>query len=128
LHTIGQQLDRIEEKIISPTSTKIEKPLILLPEKRKSLGLKPKSQKNIEKIEEMHSELKIGQASSSKTITPISHQFFDSDSISSHDSTDSDIKVLKKIFEKVKKKIFLEFCKIMISLNFAATKLKLVVF
>jgi hypothetical protein len=31
LHTIGQQLDRIEEKI-SPTSTKIEKPLILLPE------------------------------------------------------------------------------------------------
>jgi hypothetical protein len=128
LHTIGQQLDRIEEKIISPTSTKIEKPLILLPEKRKSLGLKPKSQKNIEKIEEMHFELKIGQASSSKTITPISQQFFDSDSISSHDSTDSDIKVLKKNFEKVKKKIFLEFCKIMISLNFAATKLKLVVF
>jgi hypothetical protein len=34
LHTIGQQLDRIEEKI-SPTSTKIEKPLILLPEKKK---------------------------------------------------------------------------------------------
>jgi hypothetical protein len=30
LHTIGQQLDCIEEKI-SPTSTKIEKPLILLP-------------------------------------------------------------------------------------------------
>jgi hypothetical protein len=40
LHTIGQQLDRIEEKLISPSSSKIEKPLILLPEKRKSLGLK----------------------------------------------------------------------------------------
>jgi hypothetical protein len=45
MHMIGQQLDRIEEKI-SPTSTKIKKPLILLPEKRKSLDLKPKSQKN----------------------------------------------------------------------------------
>jgi hypothetical protein len=63
LHTIGQQLDRIEEKI-SPISTKIEKPLISLPEKRKSLGLKSKFQKNIEKIEQMLSELKIGQASS----------------------------------------------------------------
>jgi hypothetical protein len=45
MHMIGQQLDRIEEKI-SPTSTKIKKPLILLLEKRKSLDLKPKSQKN----------------------------------------------------------------------------------
>jgi hypothetical protein len=45
MHMIGQQLYRIEEKI-SPTSTKIKKPLILLPEKRKSLDLKPKSQKN----------------------------------------------------------------------------------
>jgi hypothetical protein len=64
------------------------------------LGLKPKSQKNIEKIEEMLSELKIGQASSSKTITPISQQFSDSDSISSHDSTDFDIRVLEKKFGK----------------------------
>jgi hypothetical protein len=71
LHTIEQQLYRIEEKFF-PTSTKIEKPLISLPKKRKSLGLKPKSQKNIEKFEEMLSELKIGQASTSKTITPIS--------------------------------------------------------
>jgi hypothetical protein len=31
LHTIRQQLVRIEEKIIYPTSTKIEKPLISLP-------------------------------------------------------------------------------------------------
>jgi hypothetical protein len=99
LHTIGQQLDHIEEKI-SPTSTKIEKPLISLPKKRKSLGLKPKSQKNIEKIEEMLSELKIGQASSSKTITPISQQFSDSNSISSHDSSDSNIRILEKNFGK----------------------------
>jgi hypothetical protein len=99
LHTIGQQLDRIEEKI-SPTSTKIEKPLISLLEKRKSLGLKPKSQKNIEKIEQMLSKLKIGQASSSKTITPIFQRFSDSDSISSNNSTNSDIRTLEKNFGK----------------------------
>ena len=70
LHTIGQQLDRIEEKI-SP-SVSIEKPLISLPKKRKSLGLKPKKQKNIEKIEKMLSDFKIDQAGPSKTITSIS--------------------------------------------------------
>jgi hypothetical protein len=47
LHTIGQQLDRIEEKFFS-TSTK-EDPLISLPDNRKSLGLKPKSEKTMEK-------------------------------------------------------------------------------
>jgi hypothetical protein len=65
------------------------------------LGLKPKSKKNIEKTEEMLSELKISQASSLKTITPISQQFCDSDSISSHDSTNSDIRVLEIFFGKI---------------------------
>jgi hypothetical protein len=84
LHMIGQQLDRIEEKIF-PTSTKIEKPLILLPEKRKSLGLKPKSQKNIEKIEEMISDVKIyqNQASTSVIHQKKTSDFPDIDSISS---------------------------------------------
>ena len=50
LYTIGQQLDCIEDKI-SHTSIQIEKPLISLYEKRKSLGLKTNSQKNIAKIE-----------------------------------------------------------------------------
>jgi hypothetical protein len=49
----------------------------------------------------MLSDLKIGQASSSKTITPISQQFSDSDSTSSHDSTDYDIRVLDENFGKV---------------------------
>jgi hypothetical protein len=40
LHTIGQQLDRIEEKLISPSSSKIEDPLISIPKKRKSLDSK----------------------------------------------------------------------------------------
>jgi hypothetical protein len=46
-HTIGQQLDRIEENF-SPSISN-EEPLISLPESKKSLGLKPKSQKTIEK-------------------------------------------------------------------------------
>jgi hypothetical protein len=55
----------------------------------------------------MIAELKISQASSttppassSKTITPITQQFFDTDSISSNNSTDSDIKMLEKNFGK----------------------------
>jgi hypothetical protein len=71
LHTIGQQLDRIEDKI-SPTTVQVEKPLISLPEKRKSLGLKTNSKKNIEKIEKMLFDLKIDQASTSKIVLPIS--------------------------------------------------------
>jgi hypothetical protein len=49
----------------------------------------------------MLSELKIGQASSSKIITPISQRFSDSDSISSNNSTDSDIRMLEKNFGKI---------------------------
>ena len=56
LHTIGQQLDRIEEKCLT-TSSK-EEPLISLPDNKKSLGLKPKSAKTMEKIDEMLSDLK----------------------------------------------------------------------
>jgi hypothetical protein len=69
--------------------------LILLPKKRKSLGLKTNSQKNIEK---MLSDLKTDQASSSnlaKWVVPISQQF------SNSDSTDLDFKILEENFEKV---------------------------
>jgi hypothetical protein len=93
LHTIGQQLDRIEEKFSPSVSN--EEPLISLPKSRKSLGLKPKSQKTIEKIEQMLSDLKINQASSSKTVSPMSLQFSD------FDSTDNDIRVLENFLEKV---------------------------
>jgi hypothetical protein len=64
--------------------------------------------KRDKKIEEMIAELKVSQASpttppasSSKTITPISQQFSDTDSVSSHDSTDSDIRILEENFGKV---------------------------
>jgi meiotically up-regulated gene 157 (Mug157) protein len=56
----------------------------------------------------MIAELKISQASpttppasSSKTINPISQQFSDTDSISSHDSTDSDTRILEENFGKI---------------------------
>jgi hypothetical protein len=74
--------------------------LISLHEKRKSLGLKSKSQKTFEKIEQMLSDLKINQANSSKVISPINQQFFDSTS-SSHDSIDSDIRDFEKNLEKL---------------------------
>jgi hypothetical protein len=99
LHTIGQQLDRIEEKV-SPSASN-EELLISLPEKSKSLGLKPKSQKTIEKIEQMLSGSKISQASSSKTISPISQHLTGFDSTSSYDSTDFEIRMLERNFEKI---------------------------
>jgi hypothetical protein len=86
LHTIRQQLDCIEEKIISPVSPKVEKPLISLIEKRKSLGLKTNSQKNIKKIEKMLFELKTNQASTYAIHQKKTSEFSDSNSISSHDS------------------------------------------
>jgi hypothetical protein len=63
--------------------------------------LKPKAQKNIQKIEKMLSDLNISQATVSKSTAAISKQFFDSDSTSSHDSIDSDIRVLERNFGKI---------------------------
>jgi hypothetical protein len=85
LHTIGQKLDRIEEKLISPSSSKIEKPLISLPKKKKSLDSKLNSQKNIEEIEKKFSDLKFDQdwASTSKFLQKKISEFSDTYSISS---------------------------------------------
>jgi hypothetical protein len=94
LHTIGQQLDRIEEKFSSSPSNEIPS----LPEERKSLGLKPRSTKTLEKIESMLSDLKINQSGSSKRISPLTNQMTDSDF--SHDSIDFDIRLLEKNFGK----------------------------
>jgi hypothetical protein len=96
LHIIGQQLDRIEEKFSSSPSNEI--PLISLLEERKSLSLKPRSTKTLEKIESMLSDLKINQSGSSKRISPLTNQMIDSDF--SHDSTDFDIRLLEKNFGK----------------------------
>jgi len=54
LHIIGQQLDRIEEKVEKPISSiKTEKPLIDLPGQRQNLSLKTTQTKTIEKVEQM---------------------------------------------------------------------------
>jgi hypothetical protein len=56
----------------------------------------------MEKIEEMLSNLKISQASSSgKIISPISYPLTDSDSSTSDSSTDAGIKMLEETFGKV---------------------------
>jgi hypothetical protein len=83
LHTIGQQLDRIEEKLISPSSSKIEKPLISLPKKNKSLDSKTNSQKNIEEIEKNFFDLKIVQNQASTSEFQKTSEFSVTDSISS---------------------------------------------
>jgi hypothetical protein len=53
LHTIGQQLDRIEEKLIFPSSSKIENPLISIPKKKKSI-LDSKIDQNQTSTSEFH--------------------------------------------------------------------------
>jgi hypothetical protein len=75
--------------------------LIPLHEKRKSLGLKTNSQKNIKKIKKMISELKINQASTFVIHQKKTNDFSDTDSISSHNSTSSNIKILEENFGKI---------------------------
>ena len=71
LHVIGQQLDRIEEKIVEKTvsvknpvskkfvSVKTEKPLIDLPSQREKVMFKTSQSKTLEIVEKMHSDLKV---------------------------------------------------------------------
>ena len=67
MHVIGQQLDRIEEKIIERTisvekpsfeksiSVKIEKPLIDLPSQREKVMFKTSQSKTLEAVEQIFS-------------------------------------------------------------------------
>jgi hypothetical protein len=105
--TIGQQLDRIEEKkiptLITPVA-KIEKPLLSLPEGRKPLGLKTTSQKSLEKFDKMLFELKVSQASTLGKDCTIQRKVetFDYENIEcSHYSTYFDIKILEENFGKI---------------------------
>ena len=70
LHIIGQQLDRIEEKIVEKpvskkpvseksVSIKTEKPLIDLPSKREKVMFKTSLSKTLEIVEKMLSDLKV---------------------------------------------------------------------
>ena len=60
LNVIGQQLDRIEEKIVEKiAASKLKKPLIDLPNQREKLNFKTSQAKTLEIVEKMLSNLKV---------------------------------------------------------------------
>ncbi|KAI8568334.1 hypothetical protein RHMOL_Rhmol02G0190000 [Rhododendron molle] len=100
LKVIGEQLDKIETKIdegetnCTPSSSKIiEKPLILLPERRSQIKLNP--DKNIQKIEDMLQKL-IVKSEPVKTQVAVLTQADDDSSQPS--STDDEISNLQAQF------------------------------
>ena len=74
LHIIGQQLDRIEEKIVEKTvslekfvSVKTVKPLIDLPNQREKVMFKTSQSKTLEIVEKMLSNLKVKTEGTSRS-------------------------------------------------------------
>ncbi|KAL0008769.1 hypothetical protein SO802_010271 [Lithocarpus litseifolius] len=66
LHVFGQQLDRIEEKIVEQTvSAKPEKPLNYLPSQREKIGFKTSQAKTLDIVEKTLSDLKAKTESTS---------------------------------------------------------------
>ena len=109
LHIIGQQLNRIEEKIVEKTvsvekpisekfvSVKTEKPLIDLPSQREKVNFKTARTKTLEIVEKMLSDLKVktkGTSSSTPAARTISKN-----EIVFYENTDSDTISVKKIFD-----------------------------
>ena len=112
LHVIGQQLDRIEEKIVEKTvsveqpvsrksiSVKTEKPLIDLPSQREKVNFKTSQTKTLEIVQKMLFDLKVkieGTSSSTPVVRTISKN-----KIVSDENTDSDTissVFVKKIFD-----------------------------
>ncbi|KAG7956032.1 hypothetical protein I3843_11G104300 [Carya illinoinensis] len=120
LQTIGQQLDRIEEKIENPisiqSSTPISqstnKPLIILPEKRPIFDPRTKQTKTLDQINQMLKNIKIEKPSSSKPEKPSTTdltnkeeedgfvQTTNADSSKSDSSTVRNIDLLEKNFHQ----------------------------
>ena len=81
LHVIGQQLDRIEEKIIERTASiekptseksvlvKTEKPLINLPSQTEKVMFKTSQSKMLEVVDKMLSDLKVKTEGTSRSTT-----------------------------------------------------------
>ena len=76
MHVIGQQLDRIEEKIIERTVSnasekyvflKHEKPLVDLPSQREKIMFKTSQSKMLEVVDKMHSDLKVKTEGTSRS-------------------------------------------------------------
>ena len=80
MHVIGQQLDRIEEKIVEKTvsvekpvsrksvSVKTEKPLIDLPNQRENLKFKTSQAKTLDIVEKMLFDLKVKTKGTSTSV------------------------------------------------------------
>ena len=108
MHVIGQQLDRIEEKIVEKTvsvekpiseksiSIKTEKPLIDLPSQREKVMFKTSQSKTLEVVEKMLSDLKVKTEGTFKsTACTISRK---GKEIVSDENTDSD--TISSVFAK----------------------------
>ena len=79
MHVIGQQLNRIEEKIVEKTvsvekpiseksvSIKTEKPLIDLPSQREKIMFKTSQSKTLEVVEKIFSDLKVKTEDTSRS-------------------------------------------------------------
>ena len=89
MHIIGQQLDRIEEKIVEKTPvSKIEKPLIDLPSQNGKLKFKTSQAKTLDIVEKMLSNLKVKTEGTSTSVAyTISRN---EKEIISNENTDSD--------------------------------------
>ena len=112
MHVIGQQLDRIEEKIVEKTvsvekpvsgkfvSVKTEKPLIDLPNQREKVNFKTSHIKTLKIVEKMLYDLKVKTESISSS-TPAARTISKNE-IVSDENTDSDTVSFvstKKIFD-----------------------------
>ena len=112
LHVIGQQLNRIEEKIVERTvsvekptfenfvSVKTEKPLIDLPSQREKIMFKTSQSKTLEVVEKIFSDLKVKTEDTSRsaacTISKngkeiVSDENIDSDTIKEEGDTELDV-------------------------------------
>ena len=75
MHIIGQQLDRIKEKIVEKpvsekfVSVKTEKPLIDLPSQREKVMFKTSQSKTLEIVEKMLSDIKVKTEGTSTSIS-----------------------------------------------------------
>ena len=112
MHVIGQQLDRIEEKIVEKTvsvekpvsgkfvSFKTEKPLIDLPNQREKVNFKTSHIKTLKIVEKMLYDLKVKTESISSS-TPAARTILKNEIVSNENTDSNTVSFVsaKKIFD-----------------------------
>ena len=112
MHVIGQQLDRIEEKIVEKTvsvekpvsgkfvSVKTEKPLIDLPNQREKVNFKTSHIKTLKIVEKMLYDLKVKTESISSS-TPAARTILKNEIVSNENTDSNTVSFVsaKKIFD-----------------------------